>query len=68
LLFYGDQDDWIPVESSIDVWRRARGDDVEINVIRGTGHEPTADGQTIVPAYEQRLVGWLRERALPAHR
>jgi uncharacterized protein len=68
LLFYGDQDEWIPVEPSIAAWRRARGDEVEIVVIPGTGHEPTVEDEEVVPEYERALVAWLTERASPARR
>jgi pimeloyl-ACP methyl ester carboxylesterase len=61
LLFYGDDDSWTPVQPSIDVWRRARGDDVDIAVLTGTGHEPTLADGTIAPEYEQRLVEWLKQ-------
>jgi pimeloyl-ACP methyl ester carboxylesterase len=59
LLFYGDDDSWTPVGPSIDTWRRARGDAVDILVLRGTGHEPTLPGGEISPEYEQKLVEWL---------
>ena len=68
LLFYGDEDDWIPVGESIKAWRRARGDAVEIAVIPGTGHEPTRGDETVVPEYERKLVDWLTERASPGRR
>lgn len=62
LLFYGDDDSWTPVEPSIDAWRRARGDEVEIVVLPGTGHEPTFADGTISTHYEHRLVEWLKAR------
>lgn len=39
LLFYGEEDDMVPVERSIEVWRRAR-EDVEVVRLPGIGHEP----------------------------
>jgi uncharacterized protein len=63
LLFYGDDDSWIPVEASIETWRRARGDDVEVVILLGTGHEPIREDGTIAPEYERKLVEWLS--ALP---
>ncbi len=63
LLFYGDDDSWTPVQPSIKAWRGARGDEVEIVVIPGTGHEPTFEDGTIAPEYERKLVEWLAERA-----
>ena len=59
LLFYGDQDEWIPVEESIAAWREAR-DDVEVVVIAGTGHEPAVD-EVVAPLYEQTLLEWLKQ-------
>jgi pimeloyl-ACP methyl ester carboxylesterase len=59
LLFYGDDDGWTPVEPSINAWRRARGEEVEIVVLTGTGHEPTHADGTIAPEYERKLVEWL---------
>jgi pimeloyl-ACP methyl ester carboxylesterase len=63
LLFYGDDDGWSPVEPSIEAWRRARGDDVEIVVLPGTGHEPTQTDGAISGDYERMLVDWIRARA-----
>jgi len=59
LLVYGDQDEWIPVEESIATWREARGDDVDILVVPGAGHEPLVDG-VVSPLYEKKLLDWLR--------
>ena len=33
LLFYGEADSWTPVEPSVEAWRAARGDEVDIVVI-----------------------------------
>ncbi len=63
LLFYGDDDSWTPVQPSIETWRRARGEDIEIVVLAGTGHEPTRADGTIAPEYERKLVEWLRARS-----
>lgn len=62
LLFYGDDDSWTPVQQSIDAWRRARGDDVDIALLADTGHEPRHADGTIAPEYERRLVEWLKEQ------
>jgi pimeloyl-ACP methyl ester carboxylesterase len=59
LLFYGDDDAWTPVEPSIETWRRARGDAVDVVVLPGTGHEPVLADGSISPLYEERLVDWL---------
>lgn len=60
LLVYGDQDEWIPVEESLAVWREARGDELDVLIVPGTGHEP-AVGETVSPLYEQTLLDWLRK-------
>jgi uncharacterized protein len=59
LLFYGDDDEWAPVQPSIEAWQRARGDEVEIVVLPGTGHEPTLSDGRISPLYERKLIAWL---------
>jgi uncharacterized protein len=63
LLFYGDDDSWTPVQPSIDAWRRARGDEVEVVVLPGTGHEPVQAGGGLSQAYERMLADWVRARA-----
>ncbi len=63
LLFYGDDDSWTPVQPSIDAWRRARGDEVEVVVLPGTGHEPVHPDGELSQAYERMLVDWVRARA-----
>ena len=63
LAFYGEDDGWTPVEASIEAWRAARGDDVEIVVIPEASHELTlADGR-LAPEYERKLVEWVAARA-----
>jgi pimeloyl-ACP methyl ester carboxylesterase len=62
LLFYGDDDSWTPVQPSIEAWRRARGDAVEVVVLPGTGHEPVHPDGELSRAYERMLVDWLRAR------
>jgi pimeloyl-ACP methyl ester carboxylesterase len=63
LLFYGDDDSWTPVQPSIDAWRRARGDEVEVVVLPATGHEPVQPDGELSQAYERMLVEWVRARA-----
>jgi uncharacterized protein len=63
LLFYGEDDEWVPIEKSIETWRRARGEQIEIVRLPGTRHEPVlADGQ-ISPLYTEMLVEWLGVRS-----
>lgn len=66
LLFYGDDDSWTPVEPSIAAWRRARGDDAEIELLEDTGHEPVHPDGTISRRYEQKLVEWISAREFAA--
>jgi pimeloyl-ACP methyl ester carboxylesterase len=60
LLFYGAEDSWTPVEPSVEAWRTARGDEVEIVVVKGAEHDLTLPDGTFAPEYERALVEWLR--------
>lgn len=70
LLFYGEEDEWTPVEPSIAAWRRAAAipGHTDLTVVRlpGTGHAPTAGGvhdhAAISPAYTDALTEWLDSR------
>ena len=67
LLFYGEEDEWTPVEASIAAWRRAaaKAGNTDLTVVRlpGTDHAPTAggahDGDAISTAYTDALTEWL---------
>jgi pimeloyl-ACP methyl ester carboxylesterase len=67
LLFYGEDDEWSPIDESVATWRRAaeraRNRDVTVVRLAGTGHEPTLGGtgriEDIAPEYERTLVEWL---------
>ncbi len=59
LLFYGASDSWTPVGPSVEAWRQARGDDVEIVVIPDAEHDLTLPDGTLAPEYERTLVDWL---------
>ena len=61
LLFFGERDSWSPVQASVDTWRRARGEALEIVVVSGAEHDLTLPDGTIAPEYESTLLGWLRE-------
>jgi uncharacterized protein len=68
LLFYGEDDEWTPIDASIAAWeeaaRIARNRDVTIVRLPGTMHLPTLGGaetvEAVSPDYERALVGWLR--------
>ncbi len=59
LCFYGAADSWTPVEPSVEAWRAARGDEVEIFVIPGAEHDLTLPDGSFAPEYDRRLVEWL---------
>jgi pimeloyl-ACP methyl ester carboxylesterase len=62
LLFYGDDDSWTPVAPSVEAWRRARGDQVEIVILPETGHEPTLPSGAISDQYQRTLIDWIQGR------
>ncbi len=63
LLFYGEADSWTPVESSVEAWRTARGDEVEIVVIPEAEHDLTLPGGSLAPEYTSKLVEWVANQA-----
>jgi pimeloyl-ACP methyl ester carboxylesterase len=62
LLFYGAEDSWTPVEPSVESWRAARGDEVEIVVVQCAEHDLTLPDGSFAPEYERKLVEWLTGR------
>jgi uncharacterized protein len=63
LAFFSDDDEWVPVEPSIERWRAAAargGAPLTVVRLRGTSHEPPPE------AYEQMLMDWLRDEFLPS--
>jgi hypothetical protein len=66
LLFYGEADEWTPIEPSLDAWHRASSAEVTVVRLAGADHTPTLGGgidDPIAPEYERTLVEWL-ERVL----
>ena len=61
LLFYGEADSWTPVEPSVEAWRAARGEEVEIVVIPDAEHDLTLPDGTLSPRYKNTLLHWLRQ-------
>ncbi len=61
LLFYGAADSWTPVEPSVEAWRAARGDEVEIVVIPEAEHDLMLPDGTLSPAYTSALLEWLAQ-------
>lgn len=62
LLFYGEADSWTPLAPSVEAWREARGDEVEIVTIPDADHDLTLPDGTLAPEYEQTLIEWLVKR------
>ena len=62
LCFYGAADSWTPVEPSVEAWRAARGDEVEIVVIPEAEHDLTLPDGNLAPQYTSKLVDWLGRR------
>lgn len=66
LLFYGEEDEWTPVEPSIAAWERAGNANLTVVRLPGTDHAPTLGGthhrEAISPAYTRTLTAWLDER------
>ena len=62
LLFYGETDEWTPIEASIAAWRRASAvagnGDVRVVRLAGASHEPTI-GSEISRQYVETLLDWL---------
>ena len=73
LLFYGEDDEWQPIEASIATWeraaRRAGNSDVTVVRVAGARHAPTLgdreDASRVAPEYEKHLVAWLTQRTRP---
>jgi uncharacterized protein len=76
LLVHGETDRWVPVESSIGLWRTALGQyraRLTVEQLPGCGHFPTLaadpadldEAGPISPVYEQLLADWLRAVLAP---
>ncbi|MFI8807348.1 alpha/beta hydrolase family protein [Micromonospora chalcea] len=69
LLCWGETDAWIPIEDSLEVWRRtARDAELTVARLAGCDHAPTLgegeDLDSVSPQYERVLLDWL-DRLLP---
>jgi pimeloyl-ACP methyl ester carboxylesterase len=68
LAFYGENDEWVPVEQSIAAWRQAEGtgalSDFTLVRLPGTGHLPTAGGEpeasSLSGQYSRALTTWMQ--------
>lgn len=67
LLFYGEDDDEVPIDESIAAWRKGASGTSDVTVVRvpGTGHTPTfgeaQDLGAVSPFYTEHLIEWLEE-------
>lgn len=70
LAFYGDEDEWVPVEPSVAAWERAGLSDLSIVRLANVGHAPTREDseelEAIVPEYTDALRSWLVRRVVKA--
>ena len=62
LLFYGQDDEWQPIDASIAAWRKSGVKDLTIVRLAGTGHAPTTRTGEISNEYERTMLVWLDER------
>ena len=70
LLFYGEEDEWTPIEPSIAAWQAAatQAGNTNLTIVRlpGADHAPTLGGVhdrgAISPAYTEALTDWLDRR------
>lgn len=58
LLFYGEEDEWTPIEPSIAAWERSGNEKLTVVRLPGADHAPTVGG-AISPAYTRALTQWL---------
>ena len=65
LLFYGEEDEWTPIEPSLAAWERT-GAAVTVVRLAGTDHAPTLGGRhdrdAISPEYTAALTDWVEQR------
>lgn len=62
LAFFGDDDEWVPVEPSIERFRSAAamaGHELSVVRLPGTSHEPRLESGAISPLYERELTRWI---------
>lgn len=60
-LFCGTEDEWTPVDPSVQVWRERSVAPLTVTELRGLGHAPIdpIDG-SVASEYEAALIDWLR--------
>lgn len=70
LLFYGEEDEWTPVDPSIAAWQLAAdaSGNAQLTIVRlaGTGHAPTLGGvhsrDVVSPEYTHALTDWVERQ------
>ncbi len=70
LAFYGETDEWMPIEESVAAWRRAEAegsiDDLTVVRLAGADHLPTIGGEPdpamISPGYATTMIDWIIAR------
>jgi uncharacterized protein len=66
LLFYGEADEWTPIEPSIAAWQRSGTEELTFVRLIGADHAPTLGGvherDAISSAYTQALTEWIDQR------
>ncbi|MFZ0892058.1 MAG: alpha/beta hydrolase [Thermoplasmata archaeon] len=68
LLFYGETDEWSPINSSLETWRigQQESQNQQITIVRprGTAHVPTIgsgmNARAISPDYTYAMIDWLK--------
>ena len=61
LAIYGQRDEWVPVDVSVEAWRAAQGKNVTTVVLEGGAHDPLDGDGLVAEQYERLLVEWLGE-------
>ena len=71
LLVFGEDDRWVPIGDTLEVWRRALPDREAMDVVTipGAGHSMTVaedpddwmEAGPLAPGYERELLAWLRD-------
>ncbi len=67
LLFYGETDEWTPIEASVQAWKRATRvsgyKDITVLRLPGATHAPTIGGKmipnVISPEYSRSMTAWI---------
>jgi pimeloyl-ACP methyl ester carboxylesterase len=71
LLIFGEDDRWVPIDATINVWREAVRNPEQVTIVRiaGAGHSMTLaedpddwlEEGPVSPDYERKLISWLTD-------